>query len=177
MDSSVVLSTFILLCNQPPEGVQLAKLQLFTPLNNFPSSQLWLLSFCFLSLCMWLLSCTSHKKKTSIYSHRTNTLTTLLTREGWALSPTKQFCYTSWESCNLTCFWPLCLMLASDPTGQGLSPSRLSMPTARSRSPVYPRLLSDLATARGSHDLPHWIQLFAGTAHRTQGHLFLSTRI
>lgn len=68
----------------------------------------------------------------------------------------------------------------ADLAREGLSPTRLP-PIAdtghkRRRSPCYTRLQ---AITTGSHNTPHatpWIQLFARTAHRTQGHVYWFTK-
>ena len=49
----------------------------------------------------------------------------------------------------------------------------LQMPVTSSKCPEYPQLLSHLATGQTVPWPPPWIPLFARTAHRTQGNIYL----
>ena len=61
------------------------------------------------------------------------------------------------------------LEIVSDPTGQGLSPTRLSPPSGANRkSRLSPVLLTLGLKIRGSHDPLLGFHEFAGAAHRTQ---------
>ena len=84
----------------------------------------------------------------------------------WGYSYTKQFCETSWVSCNSDTIY---LIKDSVPWHFPW----LQMPVTSSRSPGYPQFLSNLATDQRFPWPPPWIRLFARTAHRTQGNIYL----